>query len=114
MKKSVVLVEVIFSIVLFAIIATYSLNILVVLFDKSKTTSFQLKTNLELESTRLFLVKNNDFSKLKYDNSVLRYNNHILLNNITKFNLSINNKIATINICIENNICQKWKILSDS
>ena len=113
MNRSIVLVEVIFSIVLFSIIAAYSMNILVSLSNKKNTTTFQTHNNIKLETTRLFLIKNNDFNHIRYDNSVLYFKNNILLNNISLYNLVSSNKIFTINICIyDNSICQTWKIKS--
>ena len=111
MKRSIVLVEVIFSIVLFSIIASYSMNILLSLNEKQSLTTFQTHNNIKLETTRLFLIKNNYFENIKYDNSILYFKGHILLDNISSYNIIILDKIATIDICIyENKICQKWKI----
>ncbi|MEA3554713.1 MAG: hypothetical protein U9R39_10005 [Campylobacterota bacterium] len=113
MKRAVVLLEVIFSIVLFSIIASYSVNILLSLNKKKNLTTFQTHNNIKLETTRLFLIKNNNFADIKYENSVLYFKNNILLDNISSYNLNILNKIATIDICIyDNTICQKWKIKS--
>ena len=111
MKRSIVLVEVIFSIALFSIIAIYSMNILVSLYEKNKVATSNTQNNIKLETTRLFLIKNNNFTDIKYLDSILYFQNSILLDNISKYNLTILNKLATIDICIENNkICQQWKI----
>lgn len=113
MKRSIVLVEVIFSIVLFSIIATYSMNILLSLYEKKNTATSQTLNKIKLESTRLFLIKNNDFTNIRFDNSVLYFKDNILLDNISLYNLTTLDKIATINICIyDNTICQNWKIKS--
>jgi len=112
-KRSIVLLEVIFSIVLFSIIASYSMNILLSLNEKHSLTTFQTHNNIKLETTRLFLIKNNNFENIRYDNSILYFKHNILLDNISLYNLTILDNIATINICIyENKICQKWKIKS--
>ncbi len=111
MKKAMLLIEVIFSIVLFSIIASYSMNILLSLNEKNVISTFQTHNNIKLETTRLFLLKNNNFEDIKYENSILYYKNNILLDNISLYNLNISNKIATIKICIyDGKICQNWKI----
>ncbi|MEA3498201.1 MAG: hypothetical protein U9R16_03990 [Campylobacterota bacterium] len=111
MKRSIVLVELIFSIALFSIIAIYSMNILVSLYGKNNISTLQTQNNIKLETTRLFLIKNNNFTDIRYIDSTLYFKNNILLDEISKYSLTISNKIATIDICIKNNtICQKWKI----
>ena len=111
MKKATILVEVIFSIALFSIIISYSMNILLSLSQKENLTTFQTHNNIKMETTRLFLTKNNNFNNIKYEDSILYFNNNILLDNISLYDLNILNNIATINICIyKNQICQKWKI----
>ena len=110
-KRSIVLVEVIFSIALFSIIAIYSMNILVSITKNSKITLLQTNGNIVLETTRLFLMKNNDFTQIKYQDNILYFKSNILLDNISKYDINIVDKIATIDICIDqNNICQNWKI----
>ena len=108
-KKSLILIEVIFSIALFSIIATYSLNILFNLYEKKEITSFTTNKNILLETTRLFLLKYNNFDNIKYDNKKLYCNNNLLLNNVSQYNLNITNNIVNINICLdEDSICQSW------
>ena len=111
MKRSIVLVEVIFSIVLFSIVIVYSMNILITLYKTNNSKVFQTSNNIKLETTRLFLIKNNDFSLVEYSDGILKFDNNLLLNNISSYNIDINNSLATIDICIfENKICQVWKI----
>ena len=111
MKRSIVLVEVIFSIVLFSIVIIYSMNILLTLYKTNNNKVFQTSNNIKLETTRLFLIKNNDFSLVEYSDDVLKFDNNLLLDNISSYNLDINSSLATINICIfEDKICQTWKI----
>ncbi len=89
------------------------MNILLSLYEKKNTTTSQTLNKIKLETTRLFLVKNNDFTNIRFDNSILYFNNNILLDNISLYNLTILDKITTINICInDNTICQNWKIES--
>lgn len=115
MKKSMVLIEVIFSIALFSVIALVTTKTLFSLYSKNQTTKNQTITNLKLESTRLFLIKNNDMSKLMLQDDKLYFNSNLLLTNVSVYSLVINNNIATFNICLKmdnvNKVCQKWKII---
>lgn len=81
------------------------------LYKSNISKSAQIVKNLSLESTRLFLTKNNDFSKLVYSDGNLHYDSNLLLDAISKYKLALDDKIATIDICIRaNTICQVWKI----
>ena len=113
MKKSVVLVEVIFSIVLFSIIIIGSMKMIFSLYEKNNTKTFQTHNNIKLESTRLFLIKNNNLSLLKLEDENLYFDENLLLDNISTFKISTDNSLSTIDICIyEDMICQVWKINS--
>lgn len=113
MRKSVVLVEVIFSIVLFSIIIIGSMKMIFTLYEKNNTKTFQTYNNIKLESTRLFLIKNNEFSKLKIEDESLYYDENLLLDNVSTFKIDTDGSLNTINICIyQNKICQVWKIIS--
>lgn len=81
------------------------------LVQKNTNDTFIVQNNLILETTRLFLSKQSDLSKLKKIDTKLYFDNNLLLENISTFDLSKVNDIVTINICIfENKICQNWKI----
>jgi type II secretory pathway component PulJ len=114
MKKAIVLVEVILSIAIFSIIALVTTKTAFSLYKHNTLNQSQTYNNLKLESTRLFLIKNNDFSKVKFENSSLYYDNNLLLHNIESYSSSIQNNINTIDICIyiktKDKICQTWKI----
>lgn len=106
-----VLFELLISILLFSIVSIFSLKIILELYKKNETSYFQTVNILKLESTRLFLTKNNDFSKLTFSNDKLNYNGDLLLSDVSKYNLKVANDIASIDICIyDNKICQIWKI----
>jgi len=114
MKNSLLLLEVIFSIVLFSIIILSSMNITINLFKTNKSTIQTTFQNLLFETTRLYLSKNNDFALIDYKNNSLYYDNNLLLNDISLFNISHINKIINIELCISNNSnCQNWKIKSN-
>lgn len=81
------------------------------LYKSNMVKSVQIVKNLTLEVTRLFLVKNNDFSKIVYSDGNLYYDTNLLLHTISKYDVSADSKIVTIDICIRaNTICQVWKI----
>jgi len=82
------------------------------LVEKNHTETFTTQNNLVLEVTRLFLSKNNDFTKLKLIDTKLYFDNNLLLENITKYEISKVNTIFTIDVCVYNKICQIWKIES--
>ncbi|MEA3513779.1 MAG: hypothetical protein U9R37_09280 [Campylobacterota bacterium] len=111
MKKSIVLFELILSIAIFSIIALYSTKYIFSLYKKNNDKAFITHNNILLETTRLFLIKNNDFTKLRYENENLYYDNNLLLNHISTFNITTNSDIGTFDICLyEDKICQEWKI----
>jgi len=111
LKKSIVLLEVIISLILFSIIAVVSSKMAYSLVQKNSTDTFIVENNLILETTRLFLNKKNDFSKLVKLETNLYYDSNLLLENISQYDVSKVNNITTINICIyDNKICQVWKI----
>ena len=111
MKKSIVLLELIISLVLFSIIAIVSSKMVYSLVEKNYNDTFIVQNNLILETTRLFLSKNSDLSKIKQTDSNLYFDDNLLLENVSAFEISKIDDITTINICIfENKICQKWKM----
>ena len=105
-----VLLELIFSIILFSIIGLIVTDISFNLYRKNTTKVYQTFTNLKLETTRLFLIKNG-LANIQYKDDSLYYSSHLLLDNITSYQVSLNNEIATIDICVDaNSVCQQWKI----
>ena len=113
MRKSVVLVEVIFSIVLFSIIIIGSMKMIFSIYKTNNNKTFQTHNNIKLEATRLFLIKNNDnnLTELNINNTDLYFDEDLLLTNVTKYESTQNNNIQTIKICIEDDkICQTWMI----
>ncbi len=81
------------------------------LVKENHLNTFYVEKTIILETTRLFLIKNNDFTKIQFKDEKLYFNNNLLLENISKFKTSQINNIKSISICIENDeICQIWKI----
>ena len=109
MTKSIVLLEIIFSIALFSIIALVSSQTILKLTTKDYNSRLVLNTNLRLETTRLFLSKN-DMNNLRYIDNKLYFKEALLLDNIQTFSIKTNNNITTISICTKENICQTWKL----
>jgi len=111
LKKSIVLLEVLVSLILFSIIAIVSSQMVLTLGQKNTNDTFILENNLVLETTRLFLSKQNDFSKLRKIDTDLYFDGNLLLENISKFEVTNSSNIISVNICIyEESICQIWKI----
>jgi len=111
MKKSIVILEVLISLILFSIIAIVSSKMVFSLVEKNTNDTSIVENNLILETTRLFLNKQNDFSKIKKIDTNLYFESNLLLENISRYEVSSTSTIITIDICIyENSICQIWKI----
>jgi len=111
LKRSIVLLEVIISLLLFSIIAIVSSKMVYTLVQKNSTDTFIVQNNLILETTRLFLTKKSDFTKLVKSESNLYYESNLLLEYVSQYEVSKVNNITTINICIyDDKICQVWKI----
>lgn len=111
MRKSAVLIELIFSITLFSIIIIGSMKMVLVLYQKNHQSTKNSINIIKLEATRAFLIKNNNISNLNFVDSFLYYDGELLLDNISKFNILVSLNIATIDICLnKDSICQQWKI----
>ncbi|VAY88053.1 hypothetical protein MNB_ARC-1_755 [hydrothermal vent metagenome] len=118
MKKSIILLELIFTMVLLAIIFSTTTKFLFAINNKSNSDFTTNLTKIEFESTKLFLVNTlhheNKLTKITYSNNKLFYDTILLQNNITYFELIYNNSsnTYTVKICINlyQNICQEWII----
>jgi hypothetical protein len=110
-KHGVILFETILSIALFFIILSFATQFTFKLQEKSKRVNYQSVALLKLEATKQFLNNNKNFQLLNYSDEKLFYNGDLLLDGISKYTLSLGIKVATIDICIDQNkVCQKWKI----
>jgi hypothetical protein len=99
-SKSFVLVEVIFSVVLFSIIMFYTLNSTLTLQIENKKSYERLTNIILLESTKIFLEKKNNFSPIKFEDDKLYYDNNLLLSGIKSYSLSNDAKFKVIDICL--------------
>jgi len=108
MKKSIVLLELIFAIVLFSIISIITSKTILKMYKKDFNTRNILNTNLQLESTRLYIIKQNNLNNITFKNNKLFYDDNLLLKDVTKFAINKTIKYNSVVICIKN-ICQNWK-----
>ncbi|ADG92487.1 conserved hypothetical protein [Arcobacter nitrofigilis DSM 7299] len=110
-KKAFSLIELIVCIFIVSLICIYSIYFYKEIFVKNEQTFQDEKTKLELLNFKLFLEKNLGFDKLSYKNRNLYYDNSLLLKDVNKYTLTTNSKYASINICLENRVCQEVVIV---
>jgi len=81
------------------------------LVKKNTRDTFVTENNLVLETTRLFLSKQNDFSKVTFRENALFFDGYLLLNNVSKYMVIQSETMRTIDICrYQDSICQIWKM----
>ena len=81
------------------------------LVKKNSIDTFIVENNLVLETTRLFLSKQEDLTLVTFSENTLFFDNHLLLNNVSRYSSTEIASIRKIDICIhENTICQIWKM----
>ena len=116
MKKSIVLFELIISIVLLSIIFTVTSKFIFEVYTKNKQLQNNTILQLEFETTKLFFIRllenNSTLGDIKYKKSALYFKDDLLLENVDSFKLQKNNTFYNINICIKKDetICQNWII----
>ncbi|MGB5867832.1 MAG: hypothetical protein WBG69_08200 [Arcobacteraceae bacterium] len=111
MKRSIVLLELIVSLLLFSLIAIGSSKMIFTLVHKNKENTFIVENNLILETTRLFITKQKYFSNIVLRGTELYFQNNLLLENISKYEIIQNSNFYIIDICIhKDTICQTWKM----
>jgi len=112
MKNSFSLLEVILSIIISTIVIINSAYLSKELFEANKTIQNIEVIKLDLLSTKIFLQKNNTNleNKLTYANNTLYFENKILLENVSSFNITKNNHYYEINLEIKDLTKEKWKI----
>ncbi len=115
-KKSIILIELLFTIVISSILLVSVANISLDLNHSNKINYYKNILKIEFESTRLFLQKqiinDKNLSNLSYKNNNLYFKNNILLKNLLSYNRYIQDNIIVLDICIKNKIklCQKIRI----
>lgn len=116
MTKSIILFELIVSIVLLSIIFLTTTTILLEVKEKNRLNFRTNLTKLEFETTKLFLTnilkEKQNLNQITYKDNQLFSNHNLLQENITNFSIKQQNQIYTIDICINLyiNICQTWVI----
>jgi len=115
-KKSITLIELLFTIIISSILLVSVANISLDLNNSNKINYYKNILKIEFESTRLFLQKqiinDKNLSNLSYKNNNLYFKNNILLKNLLSYNRYIQDNIIVLDICIKNKIklCQKIRI----
>jgi len=111
LKRSIVLLELIVSLLLFSIVAVGSSTMIFTLVKSNNKNSVIVQNNLLLETTRLFLSKQKDFSKIHFVGTNLYFDNNLLLENISTYEQIQSNTLRRIYICLyDDSICQTWKM----
>ena len=112
MKDSFSLLEVILSIMISSIVIINSTYFSKELFQTNKTIQNIEILKLDLLSTKIFLQKNNTdlVNKLSYENDTLYYENKILLEKVSSFNITKNMHYYEINLEIKDLAKEYWKI----
>ena len=115
-KKSITLIELLFTIIISSILLVSVANISLDLNNSNKINYYKNILKIEFESTRLFLQKqiinDKNLSNLSYKNNNLYFKNNMLLKNLLSYNRYIQDNIIVLDICIKNKIklCQKIRI----
>ena len=109
MKNSFSLLELIATVFISSIVIIYSITFVKELhflnFQKQQTEI----EKLELLSTKLYLEKRKNIqNRLTYKNKNLYFDNNLLLENVTKFNLVNDSKNIRINLTLADKISQSW------
>ena len=115
-KKSISLIELLFTIVISSILLISISNLSLDLNINNSNKYHKNIVKIEFESTRLFLQKricnDKNLDNLYYSDNTLFYKSSILLKNVSLYNKKIENKIIVLNICIKNKIkmCQTIRL----
>lgn len=104
-KKAFTLLELIFSIVILAIIVS-SVGVMIGMLAKEDRQTFNNSlTKIDFETTRLFLeskIKNDsNLLLLSYAGNNIYYDNDLLNENVSSFQKNINPSYVSLNICIK-------------
>jgi len=114
MYRSMILLEIIFTVVLLSIIYLTTAKFIFAVNEKNKINYTTNLTKIEFETTRLFLLttlkKEQNFNKIKYIDKKLFFNDDLLQNNVESFSLTKIDDSYKVDICIKlfDNICQSW------
>ena len=109
-KKSFSLIELIVSLFIISLISIYSIYFYKEIFFKNEQLFLDEKTKLELLNFKFYLEKNKNFDKLSYTNKNIYYDDALLLKNVNKYTLNTTNNYISIDICLDNRVCQELVI----
>ncbi len=109
-KKAFSLFELILVLFIGSVILIYTFIFTKELYQTQKTYEKLTSLKIDLNSTKIIIEKNSlkGISFLEYKNKTLFFKNHILLKNVTQFNINTTTKTITIDITLENLISQTW------
>lgn len=110
-KKAFSLFELLLVIFISSIVLIYTFTFVKESYEAQITNEKIAILKIDLNSTKIIIEKNLPSSKekLKYDGKTLFYDGNILLKNVSKFKMSKNVDILTIEIILDNKISQIWK-----
>ena len=110
-KKAYTLFELILVIFISSIVLIYTFTFQKELYETQIKNEQIAILKIDLNSTKIIIEKNlpNIENKLTYNDSTLYYENHILLKNVTSYEISKSSNILTIDITLKEKISQEWK-----
>ncbi len=110
-KKAFTLFELLLVVFISSIILIYSFNFQKELFEIQTTNEDLAILKIDLNSSKIIIEKNlpNIESKITYKDSILYYENNILLKDVSLFQISKTSNILIIDITLKNKISQTWK-----
>lgn len=109
-KKAFSLLELIFVVFISSIVLIYTFKFTKELYETSTENEKVAVLKIDMNSTKIFIQKNlSSYSKLKYRDKILFYDDNILLTDVTSFEIKKYSNILEIQITIDNTISQIWK-----
>lgn len=109
-KKAFSLLELIFVVFISSIVLIYTFKFSKEFYETSIENEKIAILKIDINSTKIFIEKNlSMYKKLKYKENRLFFDNHILLENVTFFEIKKVQNILEIKITISNTISQVWK-----
>ena len=110
-KKAYTLFELILVIFISSIVLIYTFSFQKELYETQIANEEIAILKIDLNSTKIIIEKNlvNIESKLAYNDSTLYFEDHILLKDVSSYEMSKSSNILTINITLKEKISQEWK-----
>ncbi len=110
MKNSFSLFEIILTLIISTIVIIYSALYSKELFFENKQTQELEINKINFLATKIFIEKHkNEIESFTFDNNNLYFKNHLLLENVTEFNINRKQNEIKIYINLKNKINQTWE-----